>query len=86
MTEELRHSRISLGIHVVVAMVAAWLSMLMPRAFYALILALALLMAAGYASERIVGKKGFKWWVGNGLIIYLFVWLAAWILLFNLGF
>ena len=27
--------------------------------------------------------EGWKWWLGNGIIVYLFVWLVVWTILTN---
>lgn len=38
----------------------------------------------GRLVQLLVGRKDAKWLIGNGLFIYLFAWLAAWIFFFNL--
>ena len=44
---------------------------------------IAVLLIAGYVSEYIVAKKGIKWWLGNGGIVYILLWLVTWILFYN---
>lgn len=29
------------------------------------------------------GKKSIGWWAANGLFLYLFIWLDAWVFIFN---
>jgi hypothetical protein len=29
--------------------------------------------------------EGAKWWLGNGVIVYILLWLIAWTLFFNIG-
>ncbi|MCX6815468.1 MAG: hypothetical protein NT120_01270 [Candidatus Aenigmarchaeota archaeon] len=30
-------------------------------------------------------KEGFKWWLGNGLIAYIILWLVVWTIFYNVG-
>ncbi len=87
MENDLTHIRISIALHVVVAVVMGWLSVVV-SGFYgdmpSILLGLIVLWGCGKATNQIVGKKDFKWWFGNGIFIYLFVWLISWILFFNL--
>lgn len=84
---EIKEQRISVTIHTAAAVVMGWLSIIiasMSRALYAIIIGLVLLYVLGFIVEKILGKKGFKWWAGNGLVIYLFVWFIVWVFFFNL--
>ncbi len=81
---ELNVSRISLGIHVVMGAVAGYLSMFMGMALYSLGLAILILIITGYSTELILKKKGIKWWMSNGGVLYILVWLVAWIFFFNM--
>ncbi|RKY43453.1 MAG: hypothetical protein DRP81_06885 [Candidatus Omnitrophota bacterium] len=38
----------------------------------------------GFVLERFTGKKGFKWWLGNGLLFYLFLWFITWTFFYNI--
>ncbi len=42
------------------------------------------LIAVGFLSEKLVTKKGMKFWAANGIFIYLFIWLVSWVYFFNL--
>ncbi len=86
-SSELRHIRISVITHVAVAVVMGWFSLqvqLMYRTLYSVGLGVVILIALGYALERVTGKKGVKWWLGNGAVIYLFIWLISWTFFLNL--
>lgn len=86
--DELKQSRISLGIHSVVAIAAGWISVgvaAMSRSLFAIAMGLVILYAVGFAAQRATGQKGIKWWAANGLIIYLFVWFISWTLFYNMA-
>ncbi len=78
------HSRISVILHVVTGIIAGFLSVTLGTTLYAVGVAILLLLASGYLAEKLIKKKGIKWWIGNGAIIYLLVWLVTWIFFFNL--
>jgi len=80
---ELMHSRISVILHVVTGTIAGYLSFFLVSTLYGVGAAIAILLASGYLAEKLVKKKGLKWWIGNGAIIYLIVWLVSWIFFFN---
>lgn len=84
MDPELKPVRISIGIHAAVAILmgraAVQVSPLLAAA-----LAIVALVITGFAVERIVRKKGIGWWAGNGMAIYLLVWLVSWIFFFNVS-
>lgn len=54
------------------------------KPLYAFVFALVAAFFTGKALESKIGKKGLKWWFGNGLIIYFFVWLISWVFLLNI--
>ena len=81
---ELNESRVSLGIHVVAGLIAGYTSFFFESALYSVGLAILLLIITGYATEFVLKKKGIKWWLTNGGVLYILVWLVAWIFFFNL--
>ncbi len=85
MDPDLRATRISIIVHAVVAVIAGLISFQLPRALFGVAAGIVLLFITGFATERIVKKKGMKWWVGNGLIMYLFFWYITWVYLVNAG-
>lgn len=52
------------------------------------LIALALMIAiAGILVKvlgKILGEEKIKWWIGNGVWIYIFVWAISWTILYNL--
>ena len=38
-----------------------------------------------YDPKRFVGKKNVKWWLSNGAVVYLFIWIISWTFFFNLA-
>jgi hypothetical protein len=78
-------SRISLGIHTIMGIVAGYLSIFTGRALYSLGLAILILIVTGYVTEFILKKKGIKWWMSNGVIMFLLVWIVAWVFFFNMA-
>lgn len=84
MDPDLKATRISVLTHAIVAMIIGWVSLQLATFYYAFPLAIAVLIALGFIMERALGKRGIKWWIGTGVIIYLFVWYVTWTYLFNL--
>ncbi len=84
--EELTQTRISVAIHAVAAILIGWISVQVAaasRTLFAGALGIVILIVIGYLIENVTGKKGIKWWLSNGVIIYLLVWLVSWIYFFN---
>jgi hypothetical protein len=80
-------SRISVIIYTAAAIVMGYASILVSpftgnilTIFFGLVIA----WLVGKLVQLYLGKKEVKWLLGNGLFIYLFVWLIAWIFFFNL--
>jgi hypothetical protein len=82
--ENSEQSRWSVAIHTTAAIVMGWFS-LQIGGTYAVLAGFAVLFATGFALERFIGRKGVKWWLGNGAIIYIFVWIVAWVFFFNMA-
>ena len=81
------HARLSVLIYVVAGIVVGYISILLaPIAGNMLTIVGGLVLAwvTGRVVQACLGKKEAKWLLGNGLVIYLFVWLIAWIFFYNL--
>ena len=83
MEKGLRDARISVIAHTIAAVLVAYFSLWIQNNVYAGVVGLVVLIAVGYPLERLTGKRGFKWWLANGIVLYLLVWLVGWIYLFN---
>jgi len=81
---ELNESRISIGIHAVVGIVAGYASVLFDNGLYAFGLAILILIITGYVVEFLLKKKGIKWWISNGGFVYILFWIVTWVFFFNL--
>ena len=84
MDKDLKDSRISVVVHAIAAVTVAYASVQM-GGLLAGVLGLAVLIALGFLLQKVTGKRGLKWWLSNGLIIYLFLWLVGWIFFFNIS-
>jgi predicted histidine transporter YuiF (NhaC family) len=94
MEQEAAHQKISVLVHSAVAVFSGYLSLIIQhsgRALFGAIAGIAILVVSGLVSwallkKPLTSKAGLKWWFSNGMIIYLFVWIAAWVVFFNMGF
>ena len=80
---EAMKEKISLVIHAIAGCVMGYVSTALNNPLYAAGLAIAVLLVAGYATEFMVKKKGIKWWLSNGGLLYLLFWLVMWVFFFN---
>ncbi len=81
---ELRLSRISVIVHTFLGVAAGWLSNYVGDMLYGVGIMIVLLLISGYVSEKLVNKKGIKWWLANGGIIYIFLWFISWVYFLNM--
>lgn len=84
MESELNASRKTVGLHTLVAVLIGYISTFFNNNWIAAAAGFAALFLIGFISEKLVAKKGIKFWFVNGVIIYLFVWLITWTLIINL--
>lgn len=82
--DENKTSRISLGVHTIAGIAAGYVSYMLANNLYAVGAMLVILFIVGYATEFVLKKKGIKWWVTNGAVLYILVWLVSWVFLFNM--
>ena len=85
MDTDLKHSRISLVIHAVAAIAVSYLSIYLGGGLLPGAVGIVVLVGIGYPLERLTGKRGFKWWFVNGVIIYLLIWLVGWTYFLNIA-
>ena len=84
---ETKHSRIGVGSHTALGIIMGYISIFITAMIgniAAVVIGFALVVASGYLIERFIGKKGMKWWFGNGIIVYVLIWLVAWTFFLNL--
>lgn len=85
MDDEQKEKVLMSGLHALIAIPAGWLSLLLGQAYgkdLAVALGAMILLFLGYLTQKL-RKKDVKWWLSNGLFIYLFVWAASWIYFAN---
>ena len=75
--------RVSNIVHTLLALGAGWLAPQFHSASIGGAIGLVLLVAVGYPLTILLGRKGVKWWLQNGLIVYLFFFLASWAWMVN---
>jgi hypothetical protein len=81
---DLTVSRVSLGIHTAAGIAAGYVSYILASNLYAIGTMIVILLITGYATELTLKKKGIKWWLSNGALLYILVWLVSWLFLFNM--
>lgn len=80
----MENEKISVLLHSATGIIAGVVSNFLGAPVYALGAAIIVLYATGRTTEFVAEKEGFKWWLGNGVVPFLFIWLISWILLFNI--
>ena len=85
---DLNASRVTMGLHAIVAIIIGAFSPALAAMYgtnwVAGAVGVVVLVAVGFLTEKLVMKRGMKFWAANGIFIYLFVWLVSWIYFFNL--
>jgi hypothetical protein len=84
---ELRHGRIGTGTHTVLGIVIGYASFYLAAVlgnWLTVLTGIVVLILFGYVLERFLGNRGIKWWFGNGVVVYLFIWLVSWTFFLNL--
>lgn len=82
---ELNESRVAVGIHAVTGVLAGYVSMFFSDILYSVGLGIIILIVTGYGVEFLLKKKGIKWWMSNGGLLFILAWIATWIFFFNLA-
>ena len=80
--QDVNASRLSVLVDVIGGILGGYVSFILgglPASAAGLLLTLAI----GYGVAMALGKKEWKWWMGNGGTISLFAWLLAWAWLLN---
>ncbi len=86
MEKDRKDSLVSVAIHTIAGVVIGYISLSFGGFSNALGLAVVVLIILGFVVQKVSStKRDRKWWLGNGGIIYLFVWIVSWILFFNLA-
>lgn len=76
--------KLSTLIHGLVGAGVGFLSSLLGKVMYIAFAAVIILYVTGRAAESVAEREDFKWWVGNGVVPFVFLWLVTWVFLFNI--
>jgi hypothetical protein len=85
--DELNKARVCASVHAVVAVVVGVISVYIAsfsRSLFAGVAGLAILAIMGFATMKLAKGKKAKWWLSNGVFVYLFMWFVSWTLFFNI--
>ena len=68
----------------VLGIAVGYVSFLVKSNIASLIIMIIVLVAAKFLGQKIVKeKKDSKWWLGNGMIVYILLWFVAWTVFYN---
>lgn len=80
--------RLSVIIHSAAAIVTGLLSVYLTslsRTLFAGIAGIVILIVIGFITQKLTQNKDRKWWLSNGVVVFLLVWLVSWTTFHNLG-
>lgn len=68
----------------VLGIVIGYISFLIKSNIASFVIMVIVLVAAKFLGQRMVKeKKDSKWWLGNGLVVYILLWFVAWTIFYN---
>ena len=71
-------------VYTVAAIIMGYVSLAINHTAYATLAALVVLAAVTFAMRAVFKiKEGAKWWLGNGVIVYIFLWMIVWTIFYN---
>lgn len=71
-------------VYTAVAIVMGYVSFVINHTAYAAVAAILVMVVATFAMRFIWKiKEGAKWWLANGGIVYLFLWIITWTIFYN---
>lgn len=79
--EELKSTLIHAAAGVIVGFISFMVNQPVWNFFIMLAILGALIMVMKTAMKI---QKPFKWWLGNGIIVYIFIWLVTWTIFYNI--
>jgi len=83
--DDMRKQRISTISYAIVGIVAGYISFLINRP----LISFMLMLVIGYFTMLCIKKaakieRELKWWLGNGIVVYIFLWLIVWTIFYNI--
>ena len=71
-------------VYAIVAVIMGYVSFYINHTAYATLASLAVMVVLTFALKTVLKiKEGVKWWLGNGIIVYLFLWMIVWTIFYN---
>jgi len=86
--EEINQARFSVAINAVAAIMMGWASVVltaMSRTLVAGVAGIIVMVIVGFITQKAVKNADRKWWLSNGVVVFLLVWLVSWTTFKNLG-
>jgi len=76
---------VSTLIHTITGIIAGYLSFLVNSTIAVVLMIVILAISIGIVKFSLKVKQNAKWWLGNGVIVYILVWLIVWTLFYNIA-
>lgn len=74
----------TVAVYSVAAIIMGFISLHINHTAYATIATVLVMLVLTFALRALWKiKEGAKWWLGNGVIVYFFLWLIVWTILYN---
>ena len=71
-------------IYAILAVIMGYVSFYINHTAYATVASIVVLLIGTFAMKFAFKiKEGVKWWLGNGVIVYIFLWLIIWTIFYN---
>ena len=69
----------------IIGIIVGYASFLIRNSLMALSVAIAVMVVSYFALNSKM-KKDTKWWLGNGVVVYIFLWILVWSIFYTMNF
>ena len=69
----------------VIGIIVGYASYLIRNSLMALVLAIVVMIGSYFVLNTKI-KKDTKWWLGNGAVVYIFLWILVWSIFYTMNF
>lgn len=76
-------AKVTAVFHAAAGIATGAVSLYIGQAGFAVLLAVLVAYALKMTTEKAFGKNKASWWLGNGLMVFIFSWLDMWIFMLN---
>ena len=71
-------------VYAIAAVIMGYVALYINNTAYATVAAFVVLVVLTFAMKAAFKiKEGVKWWLGNGVIVYILLWLIVWTIFYN---